>query len=194
MRDQTDIRQIPKVQTLQGVATLSRELGLINYLLPAEVYISELLATILDLLVHLTYSEEPDRYSTTTKIPARTGGGDPFKITWVNKLPITRRGIHIWVTGQNIGPIYSPFYIQRGTGRIFDKYQKSSPYRRWRPFQDNLVNKPHITRRGIHIWVTCQNFGPLGPFYIQLGTRQIFDKYQKSRSYRRWRPFQDNLG
>ena len=40
----------------------------------------------LDQLVHSTYSEGPDRYSTNTKSPDLAGGGDPFKIRLINYL------------------------------------------------------------------------------------------------------------
>ena len=84
-----------------------------------------------------------------------TRGVDPVKITWVNKLPITRRGIYLSNWPKYCGPI-CPFCLQWGTRQIFDKYQKSSAYKRWDPFKITWVNKLPTTRIGIHIWITGQ--------------------------------------
>ena len=48
----------------------------------------------LDQLVHSMHSEGPDRYSTNNRNLSLTRGGDPFKITWINKLPSSRRKSH----------------------------------------------------------------------------------------------------
>ena len=61
------------------------------------------------LRVHYSDTNSPEyKYSIYTLCKSPTGR---FHITWVKKLRITRRGIHIRVTCPNVGPI-GPLYVQ----------------------------------------------------------------------------------
>ena len=103
VRDQTDIRTQVRQNNTSPALSLGGDPFKITWInkLPCSRRGIHICVTsiFLDQLVHSMHSEGPDRYSTNTKNLAFTRGGDPFKITCIHKLSITRRGIHIWVTG-----------------------------------------------------------------------------------------------
>ena len=84
-------------------------------------------------------------------------GGDPFKITWINKLPCSRRGIHIWVTSNFLDQLVHSMHSE-GPDRYSTNTKNLAFTRGGDPFKITCIHKLSITRRGIHIWVTGHFF------------------------------------